>query len=147
MTISGFIEGVESDSKGREFETILSFCDRDIESIHDFIQWIFPLKEASRAVFNAPVLSDDDVSEISKSETSKSNIIRASKWYLGFLGRNKHWVAKYDHNHLWITRAIKSIRLLVGSHEAENFRESVFEMLGEEKSKIDPKAVTFWLDA
>ena len=147
MTINRFIEGAEPDSKGRDIETVLSFCDSDIENIHDFIQWIFPLREASRAVFNAPVLSDEDVSEISKSETSKSNIIRASKWYLGFLGRNKHWVTKYDHNHLRITRVIKSIRLLVGNQEAENFRESVFEMLGEEKSKIDPKAVTFWLDA
>lgn len=30
-----------------------------IEAVHDFIQWCFPLREASRAVPGAPVLGAD----------------------------------------------------------------------------------------
>ena len=147
MSIRGFLEGVERDSSGRDIEAVLSFDDSDIESIHNFIQWLFPLNEASRAVPNAPILSAQDILEISSSKASKLNLLRASEWYLGFLDRNKHWITKYNHNHLRITRVIKSIRLLAGDHEAENFRTKIFELLGDEKFRIDPKAVSFWLNS
>ena len=147
MAINGFLEGLELDSRGRTFDSILSYSDEDTETIHNFIQWVFPLDEASRAVAGSPVLSKSDIAEIRASSTSKINLTRASAWYLGFLNRNRHWVTKYDHNHLRITRVIKSLRLLVGDFEADDFRVKVFVLLGDEKSKIDLKAVSFWTEA
>lgn len=147
MALTGFLDGSAPDSRGRYITEIYSLSDQEIENIHDFIQWVFPLPEASRAVFNAPVLSEHDVRDIRDNEMAQENLSRSSDWYLGFLKRNKHWMTKYDHNHLRITRAIKSIRLLVGDQEADKFRTQIFETLGDARSKIDPKAVSFWMYA
>jgi hypothetical protein len=54
------------------------------------------------------------------------------------------WIAKYDHNQLRITRAIRSLRLLVGDIEADNFRQSIFDYLGEDVDLIGEKAKSFW---
>ena len=147
MALTGFLDGSTPDSRGRYITEIYSLSDQEIENTHDFIQWVFPLREASRAVFNAPVLSEHDVQDIRDNEMAQENLSRSSDWYLGFLKRNKHWMTKYDHNHLRITRAIKSIRLLVGDQEADKFRTQIFEILGDTKSNIDLKAVSFWMDA
>ncbi len=64
-----------------------------------------------------------------------------------FLNRNQRWIAKYDHNQLRITRAIKSLRLLVGQVEADNFRQSIFDYLGEDVDLIGEKAKSFWKSA
>jgi len=147
MALTGFLGGSTPDSRGRYITEIYSLSDQEIENTHDFIQWVFPLPEASRAVFNAPVLSEHDVRDIRDNEMAQENLSRSSDWYLGFLKRNKHWMTKYDHNHLRITRAIKSVRLLIGDQEADKFRTQIFEVLGDAISNIDPKAVSFWMDA
>ena len=147
MALTGFLDGSTPDSRGRYITEIYSLSDQEIENTHDFIQWVFPLREPSRAVFNAPVLSEHDVRDIRDNEMAQENLSRSSDWYLGFLKRNKHWVARYDHNHLRITRAIKSIRLLVGDREADGLRNQILETLGDARSQIDPKAVSFWMDA
>ena len=147
MALMEFLDGSAPDNRGRYISEIYSLNDQEIEGTHDFIQWIFPLREASRAVFNAPVLSEDEVREIQGNQAAQKNLAKSAEWYLGFLKRNKHWVAKYDHNHLRITRAIKSIRLLVGDREADSLRNEILETLGDARSQIDPKAVSFWMDA
>ena len=144
LVIKSFIEGLEPDPMGRTFDNILSYNDADIENVHNFIQWLFPLDEPSQAVAGSPVLSGTDIKEIRASNTAKINLLHASEWYLGFLERNRQWVTMYDHNHLRITRVIKSLRLLIGDWEADEFRAKVFTLLGDEKSKIDLKALSFW---
>ena len=69
------------------------------------------------------------------------------KWFFQFLNRNQRWIAKYDHNQLRITRAIRSLRLLVGDIEADNFRQSIFDYLGEDVDLIGEKAKSFWKSA
>ena len=54
--IHAFLAGRERDGAGRLIADILAFDDAHIEGVHDFIQWCFPLPEASRAVPGAPVL-------------------------------------------------------------------------------------------
>jgi hypothetical protein len=73
--------------------------------------------------------------------------VKSSDWYTAFLSRNSHWKAKYDHNHLRITRAIKSLRLLVSDDEANRFRDGVFALLGEDGDLIGEKALSFWVAA
>ena len=58
---------------------------------------------------------------------AKKAIIQSSKWYESFLSRNLHWVTNYNHNHLRITRAIKSLRLLVNDDEARRFRSAMLQ--------------------
>ena len=107
------------------------------------MQWLFSLDEPSGSVQGAPSLSDLDIDEIKKSSAAQANLIKASEWFFQFLNRNQRWIVKYDHNQLRITRAIKSLRLLVGNIEADNFRQTIFDYLREDVDLIGEKADSF----
>ena len=85
-----------------------------------------------------------DIDEIKESSLAQGNLAKSASWFLGFLKRNQHWVTKYDHNHLRITRVIKSLRLLTSDKAADEFKDKVFGYLGDEVNLIDPKARSFW---
>jgi hypothetical protein len=142
-----FLEGQLPDSKGRYLQDILNFSDYEIENTHDFIQWVFPLAEASRSNFTAPVLEKFEIEEIRSSNVAKINIINASQWYLSFLKRQNHWIRDYDHNHLRITRVIKSLRLLVSNETADSFYDDIKHQLRDHIYNINEKAVRFWNNA
>lgn len=139
-----FLEGIGIDHKGRRLDNVLSFDDIKAEQTHDFIQWVFPLDEVSRAVSGAPVLSQSDIQLIHTNSDAQANIRRSASWFLGFLERSNHWRTKYNHNHLRITRVVKSLRLLTNDKEADEFKASVFDLLGDDLHLIDDKAVEFW---
>ena len=121
--------------------------DHQAEATHDYIQWFFPLDEPSRSVNGAPVLTELDIDEIKESILVQGNLAKSARWFLGFLERNDHWITKYNHNHLRITRVIKSLRLLASDKAADEFKNIVFEYLGDDLNLIDPKARSFWNSA
>ena len=145
--ITEFLEGTGTDHQGRFITDIWGFDDGEIERNHDFIQWLFPLNEPSMSVFGAPVLGKEDIDTIFSSDVARANVIKSSEWYLGFLKRNEHWIKSYDHNHLRITRTIKSLRLLVGGEEANKFGKELFFTLGDKINIIKPTAIDFWNNA
>jgi len=144
MSLFDFLNGTGPDHQGRHLTDIWDFDDKTIEQTHDFIQWMFPLEERSESVPGVPTLSAEDIEAIRTSDVARANLERSVQWYLGFLQRNDHWIRSYDHNHLRITRAIKSIRLLVDNSLANNFREQVFACSARRLDKISLKAKTFW---
>ena len=145
--IIGFLEAKTPDHRGRMIFSLWKQTDYQAESTHDYIQWLFPLDELSRSVNGAPVLTELDIDDIKESSLAQASLARSAIWFLGFLERNQHWVTKYDHNHLRITRAIKSLRLLASNEAADEFKKMVFEYLGDDLNLIDSKASCFWNSA
>ena len=145
--IIDFLEAKTPDYRGRMILSLWKQTDYQAESTHDYIQWLFPLDEPSRSVNGAPILTELDIDEIKESSLAQANLAKSASWFLGFLRRNQHWVTKYDHNHLRITRAIKSLRLLASNEAADEFKKMVFEYLGDDLNLIDPKASSFWNSA
>ena len=79
-------------------------------------------------VSNTPALSDSQVDQIRASDKANESLLAGKDKYLGFLGRTKKaWMIPFDHNHLRITRVIKSLRLLVNDDgaAADSFRKDV----------------------
>ena len=142
-----FLENKGTDFKDRYFSDVIKFTDRDIEENHDFIQWVFPTDEKSTIADNVPILDNEIIMLFQESKIAQSNLKSAKDWYLSFLYRNGHWKKKYDHNHLRITRAIKSIRLLLGDDEADDFKQKVYGILGGRILLIDEKARKYWAKA
>ena len=142
-----FLENKTPDHRGRLVSSLWSQTDHQAEITHDYIQWLFPLNEASRAVNGAHVLTEADVQAIKESEIAQVNLAKSASWFLGFLERNPHWIKRYDHNHLRITRATKSLRLLANDEAADEFKDTVFIYLGDDLNLIDPKARSFWYSA
>ena len=147
MEIVGFLEGKTPDHRGRMLAMILQQTDHQAETTHDYIQWLFPLDEPSRSVMGVPVLNELDIEDIRQSELAQLNLVKSASWFLGFLERNDHWITKYDHNHLRITRVIKSLRLLASDEVADEFRDKMLRLAGDKLNLIDQKARGFWTNA
>ena len=147
MDILNFLEGAIPDGRGRTLSMIMAFDDQAIESTHDFIQWIFPLDEPSQSHPGAPVLDLFEIEEIKSSEVALENLMQSADWYFGFLQRHDHWIRQYDHNHLRISRAIKSLRLLVSDEVADQFKSAILDFLGGNISVIGKRTREYWLSA
>ena len=130
------------DARGRTFEDVVAFDDTRLERHHDFIQWLFPLDEASRAVPGSPVLDEPTIAALRASPVAQHRLAQASARMQAFYRSTVAWRQPFDHNHLRITRIIKSLRLLAGDTAADAFRRAIVERAGD--APIDPTARRFW---
>jgi hypothetical protein len=142
--IERFLAGIGTDGVGRRIDQILDFDDVHWDRTHDFIQWLFPLTEASRSVRNAPILTDDEITQIRESESAQANIQRSVLRYKEFLAGTTKWRNGYDHNHLRISRVIKSLRLLVSDEAANGFKYWVAGQLGDQIDSIHAESRRHW---
>jgi hypothetical protein len=125
--LTEFYRGTAPDTAGRTLEQIQGFSDQRLEAVHDFIQWMFPLRERSQFNPSAPLLTDADVAEFRSDPRLKQNLLRSFEVFLAFLGltlddgivtRAEDFDAKSDvwkfpnHNWLRITRVLASTRIL-----------------------------------
>ena len=147
MNFEDFLTLRGKDFKGRSLQDIWSFSDSEIERRHDFIQVVFPLNKPSQAVFHGYYLDNQDlVSQIKSNKEVATNILKSSSWFFAFLERNMYWNAKLDHNQLRVTRVIECLRLLVSDEEADNFYNSVLELI-KDNNQVSKKTLNFWKNA
>ena len=142
-----FLEGSGTDSRSRRLVELLQFDDDEIEYTHDFIQWMFPLKEASGSNFSAPNLRASDVDVIRSSAECQQNLETSASWILAFFKRSEEVAQFTNHNHLRVTRIIKSLRLLHSDQFADQFKQAVLAMIQEKGARINPITLAFWLES
>ena len=106
---------------------IWGFTDPQIENTHDFIRWLFPLNEKSRAVPQSPVLQRV-YQPLTSSAVAQANLRKSALWFESFLERTDIWLRPRNHNHLRISRVIKSVNILVDSNSSLVFFEKIMEM-------------------
>jgi hypothetical protein len=139
--IIAFYSSVGKDQSGRKIEDIWKFSYEDLESIHDFIQWLFPLDVTSVHNSNAPVLTEADQKVFHQDQKLRSNLLKSFDVMMNFYGfertnkaglvfisksanfgvRSSNWLRPYNHNHLRISRILKSLRLLGMGAESKAF--------------------------
>jgi Opioid growth factor receptor (OGFr) conserved region len=126
-----FYRGDGVDSEGRRLEEILAWDYIDLELVHDFIQWLFPLPEPSQFNAVAPLLTPEQMKIVHVDPQIRENVLRSLEKLLGFYGftlnRQPHLEIKeselfahrqhvlyggFNHNHLRITRILRSLTLL-----------------------------------
>ena len=89
--LAPFLRGTGSDSQGRLHADILNFSDEELEEVHDYIQWLFPLREKSMAVPGSPAVESEEMAELLRNDTDvRTNMLRA-------LERMKRFYADNDH--------------------------------------------------
>lgn len=140
-----FLEGSGTDSQGRGLSDIWQFDDDAIDFTHDFIQWMFPLREASGSNFTAPTLLASEIETIRSSLQCLRNLEESTKWMLSFFNRTEVFFYYTNHNHLRVTRIIKSLRLLHSDLLADKFKQEVLDMVQSRAARINPVTVAFWL--
>ena len=140
-----FLEGSGTDIRSRRLVDIWRFDDDEIDTTHDFIQWMFPLSEASGSNFNAPVLLASEINEIRSSIYCQQNLADSAAWMLSFFKRTELIFQYTNHNHLRVSRIIKSLRLLHSDQAADQFKDELLALIETRQARINPVTVAFWL--
>jgi hypothetical protein len=131
-----FYRGTGTDSEGRRLAEIWAWGDDELEAVHDFIQWLFPLPEPSQFNSRAPLLTDTDIAAFLTDDRLRASLRTSFHRFLSFLGlkatpedeviegdnfaarRSDVWDFP-NHNWLRITRVLRSLTLLGLGSEAQ----------------------------
>lgn len=157
-----FILGNATDHRGRNIDDILSLEDFWLEHTHDYIQWLFPIPEAGRFNGFAPVLDHATREQFDRNQELQEQQLRSLDRMLKFLGlvrrgttieaspelHPKHhiWLKKAGHNHLRITRIIRSLHYCHQTELAEAMQTSVIS-LGKSHGYVRDETLAYWLRA
>lgn len=142
MNLRGFLKNNEPDIYGRYISEIWSFNDEQIETTHNFIQFLFPLTQPSKNSFNKIYINSDDLlHELKSDKKVRESIMYSSNWYFSFLERNQHWQTYFDHNHLRVSRVIESLNVIVSNRQANRFYKQVLDICIEELINDETKFI------
>jgi hypothetical protein len=162
--IRRFYAGTGTDHAGRSVADIQLWDDESLERVHDYIQWLFPLPEASGFNPHAPLLTAADIAAF-RSEPALRAALRASFGrILAFYGfsleqdvvilleneelRRRNWCSASNHNFLRISRILRSLTLLGLEAEAAAFLARLEQLQsGGAAAVIGPMTARFWRSA
>jgi len=160
--LTAFYRGTGTDVEGRTLAGIWAYSDAELEGVHDFIQWLFPLRERSGFNPDAPLLTDADVAEFRADPTLRANLLRSFEVFLAFLGlrfeggkvaeapdfAGKQQVWRYpNHNWLRITRVLSSTRLLGHEDASRAFFDFLRAYRDGGRSGITADSFRYWDEA
>ena len=129
MRTVNFYRGASTDNSGCTLAEVLDFDDVMMETRHDYIQWLFPLPEASKAVPSSPVLTVEELEVFRTDAEVRASVLRAYIRWVDFLTSTSHWLVPVDHNHLRISRALRFLTLAGFEGEADLLIAVVTEMM------------------
>lgn len=163
--IVAFYLSQRPDSVGRMIEDIWSWDYQKLEYTHDYIQWLFPLKEKSRFNLNAPVMNDEAIQAFRTNEQLRIRLSQSLKMMLKFYGlqcnesgvadieiaksdeyqeRKPNWVERGNHNYLRITRILTSLSILGLENYAQAFFKCLNQIYNEESKNIGSETYAYW---
>lgn len=149
-----------SDSNGRTARDMIAMSDHDLEMHHDIIQWMFPLHETSMVNPGAPLVDEDSAhvlrENIEAQLLMREMIVRFAR-FMGFelnedgqfvaepllAANRKNWHTQLNHNHLRVTRVIRSLRLFGFDQLARAFFQAVAASALDARC-IDNRTLAFW---
>lgn len=132
-----------------------------LEQTHDFIQWLFPLNELSRASSHAPLVDGVTIKAFRSDDLLKKHMRVCLVRMVKFLGlrfdgktlekatnwnqRKGEWFTTHSHNSLRITRILKSLTLLGLKQDAQNLQSGLEALCqGEPDCGITTESRNFW---
>ncbi len=157
-----FYRGTGSDTRGRSLEQIWSYSDKEMEYHHDFIQWLFPLREPSQYNPHAPVLCDEDIQIFRANDLLRQNLKHSFERFLSFLGlarmasgigpgpdfeRKSGVFTSPNHNWLRITRVLTSLRLLGLEADSQSFFDCLQNLVKNGQALVSNETMAYWRNA
>lgn len=154
-----FYRRESADHQGRMINDIWALSPFWLEHTHDYIQWLFPIPEAGRFNGFAPLLGDEEQAAFALDEILRTNQQRSLDVMLAFFGlvrqertigplpelnmREHIWLKRGGHNHLRISRIIRSLHLCHQSQLAAVFQQAVIE-IGTTRGVVSEQSVGYW---
>ena len=165
--IIDFYNGDAPDDRGRFLSEIQGWPDDRLESVHNYIQWLFPLPEPSPVNPSAPLLDSTAIREFGRRPELRERMRASFLRMLQFYGlewsdgevrqagnhaeRSRNWLSPGNHNHLRITRILRCLRLAGLEAESSAFFACLRAIYEEERVKprpaISAETFRFWTSA
>jgi len=118
---------------------------RRVETIHNFIQWLFPLNVASANSFKAPILTEEDIQQFKTDAEIRGRLMQSLRMMLKYYGftfakegsqivkakdfeARSGWLYPSNHNYLRISRILNCLMLLDFDQEAHMFFRALREV-------------------
>jgi hypothetical protein len=162
-----------TDAAGRTLAKIWNFDNEQLEAVHDYIQWLFPLREASRFNPDAPLLTDEVIAAFREDKSLRDKLLYSFDLMLDFFGlkqvkvdntlvtsknedypeRKPVWVDSpkegyLNHNLLRVSRILACLSILGLEEEAKSFLHFLENTLYPEEIKhIGARTLDFWQKA
>lgn len=154
-----FYRGDGTDHQGRTLQDLWALPPFWLEHTHDYIQWLFPISEAGRFNGFAPLLGEVEQAAFAEEAMLRANQRRSLDVILAFFGltrrdliiealpelnmREHIWLKRGGHNHLRITRIIRSLYLCHQPDLARAFQQAVIE-IGTTQGVVSEQSISYW---
>jgi hypothetical protein len=159
-----FYSHESTDDRGRSLRHIWGWDHGRLEGVHDYIQWLFPLREPSAVNYTAPLITDGTVAAFASTSALRDNLKRSFELMLDFYGlelvdqqqrltvvpapsfaaRSRTWLMPGNHNHLRLTRIIISARTLGLPDCATALFDRLTVIERENPGAISPTTFHYW---
>lgn len=155
-----FYTGDGRDARGRTIDEIWGFSLQDLERVHDYIQWLFPLTERSAFNPDAPLLDEATIARFRADPPLRARLERSLDVMLGFYGfvragdriergakfveRARNWLTPHNHNFLRLTRILASLTLLGLGDHAIALLDTLEDIYREHPTIIGETTLSYW---
>jgi hypothetical protein len=159
-----FYRGTTANNNGVTLNRILHWDDNQLEAVHNYIQWLFPLDTPSGSNLTAPVLDQVTIQAFRNDGALRMRVKDAFCRMLRFYGlqiddggtsgivRSSHfnaraavWLTPGNHNFLRISRILRSLNLLGSpglSRDFFNIMQNIYQNEG--RGIIDAATFNYW---
>lgn len=163
-----FYVGRGVDHAGRSLDTILGMSDSELEGLHDYIQWLFPMDVPSSVNPYAPVADQETQRAFRRDRKLRVNLCRSCRRMLQFYrlscgaqqqpcaaiqttptfaSRPVNWLTPDNHNHLRLTRVLTSLRLLGLSECSSRLLQCLEDIASRYPERVTDRTRTFWSES
>jgi hypothetical protein len=163
-----FYRGQRPGSEGRLIADIWAWDHDALEAVHDYIQWLFPLRRPSGVNPTAPLIQPETIAAFGSDETLRERLRRSFELMLGFYGlalerdpdgrpivrvtealpeRRRVWLRPNNHNFLRITRILTSLRTLGLPEHAGAFLACLEDICRSGSEGVVGESLRFWRSA
>jgi hypothetical protein len=153
-----------TDARGRMLNDIIGWDDARLESVHDYIQWLFPLPEPSAFNPFAPILGEAAVRAFQHDPTLRARLAQSLARMLTFYGlsetthhgrvaidlaadfatRARNWLHAGNHNHLRLTRILTCLRLLGLVDQSRALLACLERIAADHPHAISSTTLSYW---
>jgi hypothetical protein len=165
LNLIAFYRGEEPNNNGVTLDQILSWDDARLESVHNYIQWIFPTDFRSGPNPTAPVLDADAIEVFRNDPVLKFRVLSALRRMLSFYGlqrdegtgrisRGPNFAPRLEnfltntHNFSRISRILRSLNLLGLDRESRALWEIMLDIYNHEgRGRIPVETTDHWINS
>jgi hypothetical protein len=135
---------------------------RELERVHDYIQWLFPLPEPSGANPGAPTLTPEAIETFRTDDALRQELIASYAVMLAFYGlrlahgtsrvertpdtdqRLADWLRPGNHNFLRLTRIMRSLTILGLPEYARSLLGQLEQLYNEHPQIVGELTIGYW---